>query len=345
MTRWVAATGVALLLAAAPVAAQIAPVVQLTGPQSNPITDGIGTFSITASNFSPADLPLRFELQVAATPDFSGVLFADTIVNGPSAVVIIPHLLPSTGVLYWRAFALTARAGSVPSATTGPRTAPTHLRLISPNNPAGQSLDTRRPTFVWQSSRITPEIGAWEYELRIEESETGLVWLTASLTADTTLTLPSDLESNKSYRWRVLARLKATGDSVNVASYATFVILSDAAPLTTLLHDPFPSPFPLGSVAKLCIWFDLSAATNVTLDIVDTRGLPVRRLVPAPGIGTALSAGQYGRPSPGATSGCDSRFEWDGTDARNHVVPPGIYLVRLVAGGRARIAKAVFLGR
>ncbi len=122
--------------------------------------------------------------------------------------------------------------------------------------------------------------------------------------ADTTLTLPSDLESNKSYRWRVLARLKATGDSVNVASYATFVILSDAAPLTTLLHDPFPSPFPLGSVAKLCIWFDLSAASNVTLDIVDTRGLPVRRLVPAPGIGTAL----VGRAVRTSIAGRDERL-------------------------------------
>jgi hypothetical protein len=340
MTWRVAAVGAAMLFAAVPVAAQLTARVQVTGPQSNPITDGVGTFSVAATNFLAEDLPLRLELQVSTSPDFSGQLYADTIVNGPSAVITIPRLLPPTGVLYWRAFALTARAGSIPSAVTGPATAPTHLRLIAPNNPAGQSLNTRRPTFVWQSSRIPASVGSWDYELRVEESETGRVRAIAN-TTDTTVDLAADLESNKSYRWRVLARLRATHDSVNVASFASFVVLSGNAPLATLLFNPFPSPFPSGNVTKLCIWFDLSAAATVTLDILDIRGLPVRTIVPGQGMGAALDAGQYGRPSPGATSGCDSRFEWDGTDAGHRFVPPGIYLVRLKVGGRAAFYKKV----
>lgn len=344
MTRWGAAA-VAVVIAAAPIAAQTTPTVVVTGPFANPITDGIATFSIRTADFAPADLPLRLELQVSTKPDFSGVLFADTTVDGSSADIVIPRILPGSGELYWRAFALTARAGSVPSLITGPRAAPTHLKLLSPNNPAGQLLTTRRPTFVWHASNIPPAVGAWDFELHVELTSTGLTTIIAS-TSDTTLTLAADLEANTSYRWRVRARVRATGDSVEVASTATFVIQPNDAPLATLLLTPFPQPFPTPTSSSTCIWFDLQNAGPVMLDVIDfVHGLPVRQIVPGRDVGGSLPAGRYGRPFPGATSGCDDRFSWDGTDRNGRVVPAGLYIIRLVAGGRRYTKTVQFRGR
>jgi hypothetical protein len=346
MTRWAAATGVAIMLAAFPAAAQSTPAVQVLGPASNPVTDAYATFTISTANFAAADLPLRLNLQVATTADFDSPLFADTTVDGSSATITIPRLLPGSGLLFWRAFALTARAGSVPSAVTGPRVAPTHLRLVSPNNAAGQSLDARRPTFIWRASQVPLSIGHWEFELRIDETATGRPHLPIVSTNDTVVTFPEPLEANASYRWTVKGRVRATGDSVSASSLGTFVILSDESPFTTLLQNPFPSPFPLGSVSSVCIWFDLSTPGNVTLEIVDIRGLLVRRLIPgSASSSTVFAPGRYGRPSPGATSGCDDRFSWDGTDARGRPVPPGAYLIRLRAAGRDFKARVVFNGR
>jgi hypothetical protein len=132
---------------------------------------------------------------------------------------------------------------------------------------------------------------------------------------------------------------------VSVTSLASFVITSSDAPLATVLFNPFPSPFPNGTTQSVCVWFDLAEAGAVSLQIVDFRGLPVRRIVPAPGLSGAFPAGKYGRPSPTATSGCDDRFSWNGTDAANRVVPPGNYLILLVANGRRFTKPVVFRGR
>jgi hypothetical protein len=344
--RRLAAIGIAMSFATAAARAQTLPSVQVAGPLGNPLVDGIGTFTVSTANFSAADLPLRLQLQVSTNPGFDGPLFADTIVNGTSATIVIPRLLPASGQLYWRAFALTARAGSVPSEISGPRAAPTHLRLISPNNPAGQSVNTLRPTFTWSTSRIPAPFGAWEHEFRIEETATGLVRFVGQ-TTDTTLTLPPlQLESNASYRWSVTSRLRRMGDSLTVASLGTFVIVSDDAPLTTVMFDPFPSPFPSASGSSTCVWFDLSTPGPVTLTVLDMRGLPVKRLVPAANAGSStFPPDRYGRPAPGASSGCDDRFSWDGTDAAQRVVPPGVYVILLRAGGRTFSKRVVFRGR
>jgi hypothetical protein len=144
----------------------------------------------------------------------------------------------------------------------------------------------------------------------------------------------------------VTARLASVQDSVTQSRAGSFVVLSDEAPLATLLHNPFPSPFPLGAVTRVCVWFDLENTGPVSLTIVDLRGLVVRRIVPGPQVsGTSLPAGRYGRPTPAATSGCDDRFSWDGTDASGRTVPPGVYIVYLRAAGRDFRRRIVFEGR
>jgi hypothetical protein len=340
--RGAAAVAAALLAGALRLGAQATPTILVVGPPGNPIADGIATFAITASNFDAADFPLRLELQISTNPTFDGPLFADTIVNGPSASITIPRLLPANAQLFWRAFALTARAGSVPSVITGPRTTPSsHLRLVFPNNAAGQSLNTRTPRFVWSASRVPPAFGGWDFEIRVEETATGRIQLT-NITTDTTFTTPQPLESNKSYRWRVTARLQATGDQFTVASLGTFVVLSNDAPLTTVLYDPFPSPFPSQTVTRACVWFDLSTPATVNISVIDLRGLSVRTIFSG---SSPLPAGRYGRPQAGVPSGCDDLYSWDGTDSRNRRVQPGAYMIVLRAGAHVFRKRVVFLPR
>jgi hypothetical protein len=339
----VAVAVVTVALVPGRIAAQV-PVVDVTGPASNPIGDAVATFVVRARNFAAIDLPLRLNLQVSTSPSFDGPLYADTTVNDTVAQITIPRLLPGSGQLYWRAFALTARAGSIPSAITGPRTAPTHLRLVSPNNPAGQSLDTRRPTFTWRSSAVPAGFGAWAYELRIESTATGQAVLIAR-TNDTVLTVVDDLETNASYRWRVIARYSLTDETVEVASAATFVIRSGDAPVATLLYRPFPNPFPNARASHACIWFDLRIAGAVSLDILDFSGYRVRQIVPRPDVTMPMPPGRYGRPASGSPGGCDERFVWDGTDQRGRTVNPGVYIIQLRADGKVFRERTVFQGR
>jgi hypothetical protein len=112
----------------------------------------------------------------------------------------------------------------------------------------------------------------------------------------------------------------------------------------TVLYQNFPNPFPTAASATTCLWFDLSAPSDVTLAVYDLRGHLVRTIVPSSQIPGSLDAGSYGRPFVGASSGCDPRFAWDGRASDGHSVPPGVYLARLHADGRWQTKKMVFRG-
>jgi len=114
-------------------------------------------------------------------------------------------------------------------------------------------------------------------------------------------------------------------------------------PAITLLYQNFPNPFPSTSTRTTCIWFDLNRTTSVSLTIHDLRGNLVRTLLPNASSPPFLQPGRYGRASPSG-AGCDPAFAWDGTAADGSMVPRGVYLIRLRAGGVQSIKKAVFQG-
>jgi hypothetical protein len=114
-------------------------------------------------------------------------------------------------------------------------------------------------------------------------------------------------------------------------------------PAITLLYQNFPNSFPNTASRTTCIWFDLNRATPVSLTIHDVRGNLVRTLLPNASSPQFLQPGRYGRASS-AGAGCDPAFTWDGTAADGSLVPRGIYLIRLRAGGVQSIKKAVFQG-
>ncbi len=340
---WCALFAAGVMAWSVPAAAQRA--VSITGPTDNPLRDGIPAFSIVATGFAPADRPLRFTLQVATNPSFATGLLADTtmIGAGTSQTIAPRRLLPEKSTVYWRGVVTTAAGLQVNSAITGPVSTAPWLTLVSPNNPNGSVVYSKRPSFIWSSARIDASAGRWQYEIRVTES-TGNTVLVGRL--DDTVYVPvRDLEGNTSYRWFVSAWTLA-GDSTRILSAASLVVLDPSVPPATILFQNFPNPFPNARVNATCIWFDLRSASAVELSVLDLRGNHVRSLIPGPAFpSSSFAAGRYGRASEGSNSGCDPRLSWDGTDDSGHTVSTGVYLIRLRADGVETFRKALFKGR
>ena len=115
-------------------------------------------------------------------------------------------------------------------------------------------------------------------------------------------------------------------------------------PAITILYQNFPNPFPTADSRVTCIWFDLNRTASVSLTVHDVRGNLVRRILPNAATPQFLTPGRYGRSTPTSDAGCDPTLTWDGRDATGSVVPRGVYLIRLRAGGDQSIKKAVFQG-
>ena len=115
-------------------------------------------------------------------------------------------------------------------------------------------------------------------------------------------------------------------------------------PAVTLLYQNFPNPFPTADSRVTCIWFDLNRTTSVSLTVHDVRGNLVRRLLPNASTPQFLEPGRYGRTTPTAEEGCDPILTWDGHANDGSLVPRGVYLIRLQAGGVQWIKKAIFQG-
>ena len=338
---WAVGCGVAF---STPVAAQRA--VTVLGPGENPLRDGIPAFTVVASGFAAADLPLRFTLQVGTNGGFATSVLTDTTVTvaGSSATIAPRRLFPEKSSVFWRGVVTTAAGLQVNSAVTGPRLTAPWLTLLSPNNPNGSTVTSKRPTFTWTSARIDASAGRWQYEIRVigARGETIVV----GRLDDTSYVPTRDLEGNTSYHW-LLAAWTLAGDTVRMQSAATFVVLDTTVPPATILFQNFPNPFPNARVDATCVWFDLHLASSVRLQVLDLRGNEVRSLIPSDAFpaASALSAGHYGRASEGSNSGCDPRLSWDGRDDSGRTVPPGVYLIRLRAQGVETFRKALFKGR
>ncbi|MDQ6829954.1 MAG: hypothetical protein M3081_13930 [Gemmatimonadota bacterium] len=320
--------------------------VTLVGPVEEPLHSLTPSFVINTAGFSLADRPVTLRLELSRSPQFDQ-LVADTTVTAEAATIVLQTLLPENATVYWRAVASTVTHDSVRSAVSGPHTVPAWLTLVSPANPRGTTFDSRRPTFTWSSAPVANPPGPWRYDFEIATAVGGRVQVRRTALTDTVFTPTSDLEANTSFRWSVTARL-ARGDSIRRASAATFLILEPGRPLATLLLQNFPNPFPTADAASTCIWFDLRDDASVRLEVFDLRGNLVRTLVPSAQVNAQLTAGRYGRGSvspSGEGSGCDPRFSWNGVAADGRKAPPGVYMLRLAAGGAVFIRKMLLQSR
>lgn len=315
--------------------------VVVIGPEgSDSIRDLMPEFVAFIDEFDEGDLPISFRVQVSTRADFATTLL-DEVIAGDTVRVRPTQPLPEKQSIWWRATATTTRGEIVESVVYGPSPVAGWLRLIAPNAPNGTLVPTRRPEFVWSSIPVLEPPGPWRYDLDVISVGTGRIVVMLRNWPDTTFTPATELESNTSYRWRVTARLN-NGASSTVNSASTFIVTDESSPLTTLLYQNFPNPFPSTTSSVTCVWFDLHVASTVRLEIFDLRGHPVRRLVISEG---ALEPGRYGRAASGDPSSCDPQFSWDGTADDGRVVPSGVYLLRLRAAGAESMRRILFRGR
>jgi hypothetical protein len=154
--------------------------------------------------------------------------------------------------------------------------------------------------------------------------------------------VPTPLTPNQSYRWRVIVHAH-TGQVDTVQSVQPFVISTADKPPATVLYQNFPNPFPINGDFTTHVWMDLSKDGDVKLTVFDTRGVIVKRLIPARGCRpVTLPAGLYGRSGQLLSDNQCVHLDWDGTNESNVRVPAGIYVLRLDAAGTSLTKKIVF---
>lgn len=340
--------GVALLVALtaslAPRVAGAQGQIQITAPTEVPLP-AAPRIVVRATGFPASAQPVQIRLRLALASGL-GLIVYDSTKTGTEVTFTTVQLLPENREIFAEATVFDAQGNTIssliaPIGSTGPR-----LQLLDPTGSTSVTLNTQQPRFSWRSALVTTPPGPWVYNLYITNVATQETIVRRGI-ADTVYNYPDTLQANTSYRWRVVARLAngMQGDSVAVNSRSSFVISPANQPLTTLLYQNFPNPFPAPSSATTCIWFDLRTAAEVNLTIHDLRGNPVRRMIPSSQVGGTLPAGRYGRLREIDSSGCDPRFAWDGTADDGRVVPPGVYLVRFRADGYESLKKMLFRGR
>lgn len=312
--------------------------------------------AVEGDSVSPAPVISVFAQQVPAElqPSQVRVLISDRSPTDPAFVVlqqpgisaqfILSSPLPSAHRVFLTA-QLLDRNGNVSAQHVDTLRVRSWLRLVSPNT-ATNSLNTRTPTFEWNSPAITLPPGTWDYAVtvfnvgqnRIEQQKVQL--------STTSFTFDNPFDACTSFRWSVTARALngKPSDTITVNSLGTFVIQTPDCPGATSSYQPFPNPFGRGALSdKACFWFDLQRRTTVSLTIYDLRMRKVKRLVPG-FLPAVLDSGSYGRQRPGSQSGCDSQLAWDGRDDRGQFVPPGVYISVFQADGKRESRKFLFKG-
>jgi hypothetical protein len=315
------------------------PVQEVTG--EGEITNLSPQFQWTAPTLHPLGLPITFHIELAEDSLFRTLLTSDSVVGTFARRFPLP--LPPRSRLFWRVRARSVQGVERTTEAQGPFLVPSWCSLEVLNDPSGSELVDPQPLFRWSSPQLLPPIEPLTFELQVvSDRETEIIQSYPGL-EEKEFRIPTPLPFNVPLRWRVIAR-GGGGGADTVTSAGPFVVTSGANPPATILYQNFPNPFPNPEVGleSTRIWFDLAEATTVELAVFDLRGRLVRQLVPGRGCPAAeLPPGLYGREG-GATGDPCHTYSWDGKDDRDREVPPGVYLLRLKAGGVVEIRRIVF---
>jgi hypothetical protein len=301
------------------------------------------SISVTGVQNRPDLGPYTVSLELSTEAAFARPFYANAD-SGETATFTIDSLIPERTRVFMRA-RLIDSSGRVVADERQSHVVQAWVRLIEPAQQNLVNLPTPRPRFTWTSPAIALAAGTWSYDLTVINAATGEVTQLALDRGDTTFMFTDSLEANTPYRWQVRARAKnsrGTGE-VTVKSTGTIAFSSVA---NTVFYQNFPNPFGRGTMsASTCFWFDLGHASTVRLTVYDLRLRPVRRIVPGPIGDGKLTVGTYGRGDITTQSGCDARFEWDGSDDAGHAVPPGVYVAVFEADGTRFTRKLLYKGR
>jgi len=298
-------------------------------------------FQWTAPTLHPLGLPVTFHLELSEDSLFQTVQISDSVVG---TFARRPHNpLPPRTRLFWRVRGRSIQGVERATSFQGPLTVPSWVSLEVLNEPSGSELVDPQPEFRWRSPELPAPAGPFTYELQVvSDRESELIQSYPEL-EEVTFRIPSPLPFNLPMRWRVIAQARS-GVADTVTSAGPFVVTSGANPPATILYQNFPNPFPNTEFGGMetRIWFDLARASTVELAVYDIRGRLVRQLIPGMGCGAVkLPPGLYGRDDGGEADPCTT-FSWNGLDDRGRDVEPGVYLLRLRAGGVVDVRRVVF---
>lgn len=314
------------------------------GPQAGNLASLTPAFSWDGGTPPAGAGPNVYRLRIARDSAMAQTVL-DTAVATTTLVPANP--LPPSVTLFWRVTATSGLGVSESTAVVGPVVAPKWVQLVTLADPAGASIRDSLPLFVWRSPQLASPPGPFTYDVDVYPASRSPLFAVASARGltDTVFQPATPLERNLPFRWRVVAHVGP--DSVVETSAGTFLVLDESVPAQTVLFQNFPNPFPNPStgLTSTCIWFDVAQDGEVRLAIFDLRGRMVRRLVPTQAAPSPMTAGRYGRPEVASTGTCDPRFAWDGVGDDGQPVRPGVYVVRLQAGGFTDSRRIVFEGR
>jgi hypothetical protein len=298
-------------------------------------------FQWTVPILHPQGLPVTFTLELAEDSAFEGVLLRDSVVGTFARRLQQP--LPPRLRLFWRVEARSTQGVAWTTPAQGPLTVPSWVRLDALNDPGGTQSADPQPEFRWTAMDLPGPAGPFTFELQILSDRDGEVLQSYPGLSEERHRVPVPLPFNIPLRWRVIARARA-GMADTVASAGPFVVSGGANPPVTILYQNFPNPFPNPEegIRETRIWFDLARTSFVELAVYDMRGRLVRSLIPGPGCGaTELPPGLYGREAGQSSDPCTA-FTWDGANDAGAKVSPGVYLLRLRAGGVVEVRRVVY---
>jgi len=293
------------------------------------------TFLWTAPLVHARFRPITYRVEVATDALFTNIVYSDTT-RDAFLHTARQALRPMTG--FWRVVA-TSPQGVRRVTAAQPIVVPTWVRLLALNEPQTMFINESRPTLEWRPLAAPEPLGPFIYDVEVLNTSGAVVQRVADLSGTSSVRVPAVLQANQSYRWRVVARTQQGGRADTVTSQAPFVIVSDEAPPSTLLYNPFPNPLRrLGTRPGdgLSIWFDLAEVSDVELTVHDSRGRLVRSLIPGHrGCGSVrLPAGLYGRAGQQFSDSGDGCviIHWDGLTGSGEPAVRGVYVLRLRAG-------------
>jgi len=314
--------------------------VQDVNPQGR-VTSLAPQFQWNVPTSHPLGLPVAFTLDLAEDSLFRNVLVRDSVVGTFARRIQEP--LPPRTRLFWRIQARSIQGVTLATAPQGPLEVPSWVTLDVLNDPSGTETTDPQPEFRWTAMDLPGPAGPLTFDLQVVLDREGEVIQDQMGLGENSHRLEEPLPFNVPLRWRVVAKAR-TGAVDTVTSAGPFVVTGGENPPVTILYQNFPNPFPNSDdgLRKTRIWFDLAKESTVELAVYDMRGRLVRSLIPGRGCGQVeLPPGLYGREEGSSPDPCIA-FAWDGEDERGQGVAPGVYLLRLRAGGVVEIRRIVF---
>ena len=303
-------------------------------------------FEWSAPQIHPSFLPIRFVVEVAPDSLFTNPFFRDSV--SQAFFLNARQPLRPMARAYWRITAVSPQGVRRPAVGALPIVIPHWVRLLTLTGPQTDFIDEPRPELAWVALQAPSPVGPFRYDVEVLSSSGEVVQQARNLTTSS-WRVPQTLTPNLAYRWRVIAR-SAVGPADTVESMGSgFVVLSSEAPPATILYQNFPNPFPNDIVghSKTRIWFDLAQGGPVELAVYDLRGRLIRQLIPSrsgcsrvpfpPGLW-----GRTGTGLPGTVDPTCALMEWDGNNERGDRAAPGVYLLRLRAGGVDEVRHMLF---